>query len=216
MDRTRAQILIVGALAALAVAGNTLRATEPEAATDLHLDALDTPVAGVYTEEPLDREFMDTLRARDVLYRIFTGPEGEPVWLFLGYFDRQKEGSQVHSPRHCYPGSGWNIEAEPSWEAPWGGRAVNSLVVNDGVERRLVVYWYQMQSRTEMDVLPLKLELTRRAILRQPQDVVFASISAPIAGDPASTMAQLAPLARDVHGEIDRLYRERHDRRPGD
>ena len=76
-----------------------------------------------------------------------------------------------------------------------------------------MLYWYQMQSRTEMDVLPLKLELTRRAILRQSQDVVFASISAPIAGDAASTMAQLAPLARDVHSEIDRLYRERNDHR---
>ena len=209
MDRTRAQILIVVALAALAVAGNLLRATEPEAATDLHLAALVTPVAGPYSEETLDREFLDTLRARDVLYRIFTAPDGEPVWLFLGYFDRQKEGSQVHSPRHCYPGSGWNIESEPQWESPWGGRAVNSLVVNDGVERRLVVYWYQMQSKTEMDVLPLKLELTRRAFLRQPQDVVFASISTPIAGDAATTMAELAPLAKEVHGEIDRLYQTR-------
>ena len=209
MDRTRAQILTVIALAALAVAGNLLRAAEPEAATDLHLATLVTPVAGPYSEETLDREFLDTLRARDVLYRIFTGPDGEPVWLFLGYFDRQKEGSQVHSPRHCYPGSGWNIESEPQWESPWGGQAVNSLVVNDGLERRLVVYWYQMQSKTEMDVLPLKLELTRRAILRQPQDVVFASISAPIAGDAASTMAELAPLAKEVHGEIDRLYQNR-------
>jgi EpsI family protein len=213
MDRARAQVIIVGCLAALAVAGNLLRATEPGAATGLRLAGIATPGAGPYEEETLDAEFLDTLRARDVLYRIFTGSDGEPVWLFLGYFDRQKEGSQVHSPRHCYPGSGWYIESEPAWDAPWGGAEVRSLVVNDGVERRLVVYWYQLTSRTEADVLPLKVEMTRRALLRQPQDVVFASISTPTGENVSETMARLAPLAREVHAEIDRLYRQRHEHR---
>ena len=213
MDHTRAQIVVVVCLSALALAANLLRATEPGAATSLPLAAIATPGAGPYTEEALDDEFLDTLRARDVLYRIFTGRDGEPVWLFLGYFDRQREGSQVHSPRHCYPGSGWYIESEPSWDAPWGGAQVHSLVVNDGVERRLVLYWYQLTSRTEADVFPLKLEMTRRALLRQPQDVVFASISTPTSGNVNETMARLAPLAREVHAEIDRLYRDRHEPR---
>jgi EpsI family protein len=209
MDRARAQVLIVVLLASLALAGNTLRATEPRAADDLRLEGISTPDAGPFTQESLDREFLDALRARDVLYRIFTGPGGEPVWLFLGYFDRQKEGSQVHSPRHCYPGSGWNIESEPRWTSPWGGKDIASLVVNDGSERRLVLYWYQMRAKTETDVLPLKLEMTRRAIMREPQDVVFASISTPTGPDVRETMAQLAPLARTVHAEIDRLYDRR-------
>lgn len=209
MDRTRAQILIALSLSALAVAGNVLRATEPEAGAELHLATLVTPLSGAYTEEALEAEFLETLRAREVLYRTFTGDDGEPVWLFLGYFDRQKEGSQVHSPRHCYPGSGWNIESEPQWESPWGGKPVRSLVVNDGVEQRLVLYWYQLQSGTESDVLPLKLEMTRRALVRQPQEVVFASISAPTGADVSETMTRLSPLAREVHAEIDRLYRQR-------
>ena len=208
MDRKHAQIVVVAALVLLALAGNVLRAHEPRAASGLELANIATPVAGAFTEETLDAEFLATLRARDVLYRIFTGTDGEPVWLFLGYFDRQKEGSQVHSPRHCYPGSGWNIESEPRWESPWGGAQLGSLVVNDGMERRLVLYWYQMRSATESDVLPLKIEMTRRALLRQPQEVVFASISTPTGDDVQATMARLAPLARDVHSEIDRLYGE--------
>ena len=199
---------MVAALVLLAVAGNMLRANEPRAASGLDLAVISTPVAGAFTEEPLDAEFLETLRARDVLYRIFMGEEGEPVWLFLGYFDRQKEGSQVHSPRHCYPGSGWNIESEPRWDSPWGGAQLGSLVVNDGVERRLVLYWYQMRSATETDVLPLKIEMTRRALMRQPQEVVFASISTPTGDDVSATMARLSPLAREVHAEIDRLYGE--------
>ena len=205
MDRTRAQIVIAGSLVLIALAGNVLRATEPGTSSGIRLASISTPAAGPYTEEPLERDFLETLRARDVTFRVF-GNDDEPVWLFLGYFDRQKEGSQVHSPRHCYPGSGWNIESEPRWESPWGGKPLHALVVNDGVERRLVLYWYQLRTATESDVLPLKVELTRRALLRQPQDVVFASISTPTGADVRATMERLVPLARDVHSEIDRLY----------
>jgi EpsI family protein len=209
VDRARAHALIFFALTAMALAGNALRATEPAAGSGIRLSSIRTPRAGGYTEEALDADFLASLRARDVLYRTYAGSGGDPVWLFLGYFDRQKEGSQVHSPRHCYPGSGWNIESQPQWDSPWGGdRPVHSLVVNDGDERRLVLYWYQLRSGTEMDVLPLKLELTRRALLRRPQEVVFASLSAPTGRDIRATMEELAPLAREVHAEIERLYRQ--------
>lgn len=209
MDRTQALIVAGVSVACLALAGNALRATTPGAASDLGLGGIAAPDAGPFAEEQLETEFLDVLRAREVLYRIYTGTDGEPVWLFLGYFDRQKEGSQVHSPRHCYPGSGWNIESEPRWPSPWGGEDVASLLVFDGVERRLVLYWYQLRAGTESDVLPLKLEMTRRALMREPQDVVFASISTPTGADIAATMEQIAPLARTIHAEIDRLYRER-------
>jgi EpsI family protein len=209
MDRPRAQLITASSLVLLAIAGNALRAAAPRHVPDLALGRVNARDAGAFSEQVLDPEFLDVLRARDVLYRIYTADNGEPVWVFLGYFDRQKEGSQVHSPRHCYPGSGWNIEAEPRWDAPWGDGQVASLVVNDGMERRLVLYWYQMDRITEPDVLPLKIEMARRAVLRRSQDVVFASISMPAGTNLDETMARLSLLARDIHAEIDRLYRER-------
>ena len=213
MGRVFAQVLTGLVLAGMAIAGNVLRAAAPAGGNDLGLRRLSAPEAGAFSEETLDATFLDALRAREVLYRIYSGAGGEPTWLFLGYFDQQKEGSQVHSPRHCYPGAGWSIESEPRWTSPWAGEALRSLVVDDGVERRLVLYWYQMAGRTESDVLPLKLELTRRAFLRKSQDVVFASLSTPAGSNPATSMARLAPLARTVHEEIDRLYRERDEHR---
>jgi EpsI family protein len=212
VDHTRAQIAAAVAVAVFALAGNALRAARPLTGDALELRRVNTSAAGAFTERTLDRDFLDVLRARDVLYRIYTGSGGDPVWVFLGYFDQQKEGSQVHSPRHCYPGSGWNIEAEPRWDAPWGGR-VASLVVSDGNERRLVVYWYQLDHATETDVLPLKFELTRRALSRRSQDVVFASISTPVSGSLDQTMTRLVPIVMDIHSGIDGLYRERDGRR---
>ena len=209
MDRSRARLITAGTLVLFAIAGNALRAAAPRHVTDLALGGVNARTAGGFSDQALSQEFLEVLRARDTLYRTYTADNGEPVWVFLGYFDRQKEGSQVHSPRHCYPGSGWNIEAEPRWDAPWGEGHVASLVVNDGAERRLVLYWYQMDRVTEPDVLPLKIEMTRRAVLRRPQDVVFASISMPASANLDATMARLSPLARDIHAEIERLYRDR-------
>jgi EpsI family protein len=214
MDRGQAKVVLAAAVVVMAVGGNVIRATEPDRTLPLGLASVDVSALGAaHVDEPLEPAFLEELRARDVLHRTYSPESDVPVWMFLGYFDRQKEGSQVHSPRHCYPGSGWNIEAEPTWPAPWGGE-VRSLVVHDGTERRLVLYWFQMQSRVEPDVMPLKLELARRAIVRGSQDVVFVSLSTPVDAELAHAAQRLAPFVRAVHSEIDRLYRERDESDP--
>jgi EpsI family protein len=211
VDRAQAKVILTAAIVVLAVAGNALRASEREPAPPLGLASLAVEAGGgPYADEPLEPAFLDELRAREVLHRTYAPDSDAPVWVFLGYFDRQKEGSQVHSPRHCYPGSGWSIESEPSWPAPWGGD-LHSLVVFDGVERRLVLYWFQMRSRVEPDVLPLKIALTRQALVRGAQDVVFASLSTPADAGLAEAHERLLPFARAVQSEIGRLYRERDE-----
>jgi len=216
VDRTRAQIAVAATLTVVAVAGNLLRATEPADPGDLRLD--DAALAGVapaYVDEVLEPEFFDALRAREVLYRTYAPDADDPVWVFVGYFDRQREGSQVHSPRHCYPGSGWNIERETRWPVPWGTGELRALVVHNGLERRIVCYWYQTRDRVVADEVGLKLALAGRAVRRRPQDVAFASISTSFASDVAEAQRRVEPYAQTVHTEIERLFQERDESDPG-
>jgi len=211
MDRTQATIIASVVLTAAALTGQAMRGGEPDAAV-LGLDQVrvgDAHAYRAYEDEPLDAEFLDVLRAREVLFRTYDPAADEPVWLFLGYFDRQKEGSQVHSPRHCYPGSGWNIERELETPAPWRDGVLPALVVDNGEERRLVCFWYQTPAGIVDDVFRLKLALTRRALLRRPQDVVFASVSTPLAGSLEGAVLRATAVARDAENEIARLYREK-------
>lgn len=189
----------------MALAGHALRAAAPEDAGGFGLASVAVGDSN-YTELTLDADFLDVLRAREVLFRTYNPDADEPVWLFLGYFDRQKEGSQVHSPRHCYPGSGWTIEDEVRVPAAWRDGDLPALVVNNGSERRLVCFWYQTPFGIEDDVFRLKLSLTRQALMRRPQDVVFASVSTPISGNIDSASARALALAHDVEREIARLY----------
>ncbi|HXV13718.1 MAG TPA: EpsI family protein [Candidatus Krumholzibacteria bacterium] len=205
MDRTRTTIIAAAALSLMAVAGYGFRAGEPRGAASLGLSGVRVDER-VYLDETMDEDFLEVLRAREVLFRTYDPDADEPVWLFLGYFDRQKEGSQVHSPRHCYPGSGWNIEQELEAPIEWRDGVLRALVVNNGVERRLVCFWYQTPFGIEDDVFRLKMALTRQALMRRPQDVVFASVSTPLDSGLEGAWERAAGVARDVEGEIARLY----------
>jgi EpsI family protein len=211
MKTAAALVLVVFGLA-----GNYLRISEAPEAGSLGLDGVslrapDRQILQDYREEQLDDGFLETLRAREVVFRTYETGAGDAVWLFMGYFDRQKEGSQVHSPKHCYPGSGWNIVDERTVEAPWGDGSVHSLVVSDGFERRLVYYWFQTSGGYMSGVLPLKLYLKKNAVMRKPQDVVFIRISTISDSGRRNAEERLGPYAIAVRDEVETLYTLRNE-----
>jgi EpsI family protein len=214
MDRAKKIAGIAGLMLALAaLAGNYLRFATPPAAPPLGLQDYRLSRAGGEPEsfdvEPMDTEFLDLLGAREVSFRTYGAGTGQRVWVFMGYFDKQKEGSQVHSPRHCYPGSGWNILQENQVPAPWGEGKVKRLIVSDGNEDRLVYYWFQTPSNILNDVFSLKYYLTRQAVLRQPQDLVFVRISTNAADRNGEAEALVQDYSKRVEGVISTLYGHR-------
>ncbi len=199
-----------------AILGNYLRFSEPVGAASLGIETVRLTVPGAntalpYVEEEIDAEFLDLLRAKEVVFRTYAPNENTPVWLFMGYFDQQKEGSQVHSPIHCYPGSGWSIVSEKKVPAPWGAGSIRALVVSDGFDERLVHYWYQTPGSVLSGVFGLKLRLTTNAIVRKPQEVVFVRISTSLQGDRSGAEERLRKYSVDVKEKIESLYRNRHE-----
>ena len=55
----------------------------------------------------------------------------------------------MHSPKHCLPGSGWEIYDSATSEvmAAGGPVRVNKYVVENGGTRLIVLYWYQTRKR---------------------------------------------------------------------
>jgi len=213
MDRQKKSgVMACILLAVMAVWGNYLRFSAPPPGTAFDLDEHMLEAREVsYRAEPLDDDFLHVLGAREVSYRTYHDPGG-PVSVFLGYFDRQKEGSQVHSPEHCYPGSGWSIVEDHTVGAPWGGARIRKLVVTDGVERQVVYYWFQTDERVLCGVFELKYHLTKAALLHHPQDLVFARVSAGAGEDAAAAELLVASYAVDVERVIEQMYRSRHAR----
>jgi len=200
-------------LAVAGIAAHAIRATEPGNTGPLELvSAALAPPGTPYEDVALDANFLEALRPREALFRTYEPDSDDPVWVFLSYFDRQKEGSQVHSPRHCYPGSGWSIEREFERPVGWRTAALHGIVVSNGVEKRVVCYWYQTPDGIVADALPLKFALVRQAVKHGTQDVVFANVSTPITEDEEAAFARVLPYALAAETEIARMYRERDER----
>jgi EpsI family protein len=213
VGRAQTKWIAAAIVAGAGISAHAIRATEPRDRGPLRLEQAFIAAADTtFVDEALESDFRATLQAREVLYRLYGPASAEPVWVLLAYFDQQREGSQVHSPRHCYPGAGWSIEDEIEMKASWRDGDVHALVVNNGVARRLVCYWYQMPGGITPDVLSLKLALTRSAVLRRPQDVVYGNISTVVDDGVDAAYRRIAPYVRDAETEIGRLYREQDER----
>ncbi|HIC90642.1 MAG TPA: EpsI family protein, partial [Syntrophaceae bacterium] len=58
-------------------------------------------------DEAMDKKTLDILNVDDYIMRHYQNHNGHSLWLYVGYFQDQKEGAMIHSPKHCYPGGGW-------------------------------------------------------------------------------------------------------------
>lgn len=112
----------------------------------------------------MDRETLENLGASD--YLICEYRRQEPpgiVAVYVGYHETQvrHEGggsgeNAIHPPKHCLPGSGWDIIAQDQVVLdlpglPNGPAKVNRFVIAKGEMRQLVYYWYQTQGRVIAD-----------------------------------------------------------------
>ena len=69
----------------------------------------------------------------------------------------QRQGDTIHSPLNCLPGSGWEpvskraLDIDVSEAAPAASASrritINRYVVQNGLNREMVLYWYQSHGR---------------------------------------------------------------------
>ena len=52
---------------------------------------------------------MAVLKVDDYVMLTYSNKQGETIGLYIGYFEVQREGMGIHSPRQCLPGVGWSI-----------------------------------------------------------------------------------------------------------
>ena len=125
---------------------------------------------------PLDDRVLDQVRADAHVFRTYS-IQGQPdLVLYVGYYASQKQGAQVHSPLHCYPGAGWTVEKVeqmPVRDLDGSLTRMARLVVEREGQRDVVLYWYDTRTGRLTSDVGLKLNLMRTALLRRPQDAAF-------------------------------------------
>jgi EpsI family protein len=139
---------------------------------------------------PFEPRILATLGVDDYLTR-FYGTDGKlSVGLYVGFYESQRQGDTIHSPLNCLPGSGWapvskstiDVQvAQTLGSAGPVGININRYVVEKGLDRELVLYWYQSHGRITADEYMSKFYLIRDAVRLNRTDGALVRVMAPIA-----------------------------------
>jgi EpsI family protein len=140
-------------------------------------------------EEPrtLDQRVLDVLRADAYTDRIYRNKAGEWISFYVGYFEDQKSGETIHSPKNCMPGAGWNfVQSEEVAFTIEGGqyppiqfRALKGILMSKE-ERLLSYYWYQSRGRFMTSEYWHKFYLILDAIRYNRSDGALVRVLAPL------------------------------------
>lgn len=175
-------IILVGG-----AAGNSFRFFSANPSSGADFSAVPFDAQGYSgAEHFFDSVSYDVLKADTSTLRYYTDHDGRGYWLFVAYFESQKYGSQIHSPKHCLPGSGWRIESIGPYRftLPGGAhRDVNRLVITDKVERQLMFYWFETRSGAIRNEFGLKFDLVRNSLTFSPTDAAIVRLTIPLEND---------------------------------
>jgi len=133
----------------------------------------------------LDQQTLDILGPGDYLVRDYDNVDvpQPPVNLYIAYFPSQKTGDTIHSPNHCLPGAGWTPTSREtvSLPAPDGSSfLVNRYIVSKGVERQLVLYWFQAHGRAVASEYWAKYYLVADSIRMNRSDGALVRLMSPM------------------------------------
>jgi len=131
----------------------------------------------------LDKKILSVLGVDEYLIRTFDGPDSYPVTLYIGYFEDQKEGAMIHSPKHCYPGSGWFPLSSKIIELklPGSNRSIriNEYILKRGDTTELVYYWYHSRGRVIANEYVDRVYMILDSITKKRSDGALIRISGP-------------------------------------
>jgi EpsI family protein len=158
----------------------------------------------------VDPRLADALKADDVLTRAYNAANLPTVWLYVAYFQSQRQGQTIHSPKNCLPGSGWTPldSKRETIEVGEGQRVnLNRYVVRNGLDRQLVLYWYQSHGRTVASEYVAKMDMVVDAIKMNRTDGALIRVSLPIEEDDLTAEAA-EKIAREYVRKINSPLKE--------
>lgn len=145
----------------------------------------------------LNERTQNVLNADKTVWRRFNNTAGQTIWLFVAYFKDQKYGAQIHSPKHCLPGSGWKILNKGEYNfridnSLYNDIRTNLLITTDGKSKEMMFYWFWTRSGTITSEIGLKMDLAKNALLRNPTDASLIRLNLKIVDNNAKKTIELA------------------------
>lgn len=140
------------------------------------------------------------LRVSDYTMREYLAANNRLANVYVGYYASQRTGATYHSPQNCLPGAGWIMRDPETIEiVTRDGKTftANRYIVENGVYKEVMIYWYQGRGRIEPNEYLDKINTVRDSILRRRSDGAMVRLMTSVGNDePGATAAAVELAAR--------------------
>jgi len=166
---------------------------------------------GAWSGRPaeMERIYIDALKFTDYVMANYVKGAENGVNLYIAYYESQRKGESVHSPKGCLPGGGWVIK-EFDQKAVDGVTVsgqplrVNRTLIAYGDQKQLVYYWFSQRGRVLTNEYLVKWFLFWDALTRNRSDGSLVRLITPVheGEDVAKADARLSDFAKVLAPEL--------------
>jgi EpsI family protein len=199
--RTRIAIVLVCLVAAAVAVARADRAEETPMRMSFALFPMQVGEWQGRQNPPFTDRVLEVLGLDDYLTRGYVRGRSYAD-LYVGYWSSQRQGDTMHSPQNCLPGAGWQpvsqrllTIADP--RNPSNQISLNRFMIQKGLERQLVLYWYQGRGRVIGSEYWSKIYLVVDAARMNRTDAAIVRVVVPVPGPTASDEANAEQAAID-------------------
>ena len=145
----------------------------------------------------MDDSVLAVLGVEDHLMRRYSARDGSDIWIYVGYYESQKEDDIIHSPKNCLLGNGWepvssSRERIELTDGPAKTVEVSRYLVQKGQKKDLVVYFYYSGKRVVSNDYLYRLGLLRDIIFTKRSNGAFVKVSCSVTTDEIHAWQNLA------------------------
>ena len=155
------------------------------------------------TRGQMDQKVYNILGVEDYIMADYRKTSGEHVNLYVGFYQSQKEGDLIHSPKNCMPGAGWNIIESSVIPVTLNDigqpTKVIKLLLAKGPEKQVVLYWFQSRGRIIASEYMQKIWLVIDSITKNRTDGSFVRLIAPVITTEEGSLNILKEYAKAVY-----------------
>ncbi len=139
-------------------------------------------------KKTIDIDILNQLNFTDYVLADYVSDRGDNLNFYVAYYDSQRKGRSVHSPRTCIPGGGWEMKEfeQVTFESIMvKGKplSTNKVIIQRGDERSLVYYWFDQRGRNITNEYAVKWYIFQDALTKSRTDGALVRVVVPLRGN---------------------------------
>ena len=163
------------------------------------------------TDQPLPDRIVTAAGFSDYVNRDYTDGKGAHIGVYVGYYSTQQSGDQIHTPRNCLPAAGWEPVRTGRLQVSVGRSSpvwINDFLIAKGIDRALVLYWYQGRGRIVASEFSAKFWMIADALIRHRTDGSLVRLTLPVSDTEEHARELVLPFLREIYPHLNSVIPE--------